>query len=428
LRGNADSQRLDDALWRIWTFCTLFGAEKHREDDLVAQMDWLQGGLVVFQPTSALVHDYDDDLTRKQSYSSDSFGRGNHGGLSTPQLYDMMEMWNCLEALLAGLQGASRVDQARNNGIFAEQDPNEPELKLLGMTHWPENLQTLLTTFQDEWVAYLLTLGLSTVLDMATQTSDPQATPFETARDMGWHTWQTTYSGISRRSFLREAIARVYAVRSGGSNDRNPALAPRYGGYRHTTSVNTPKDARRLANASPKAHVVPDDKPMHLWMDYMTRIESESQNPVTGQQLPPINPPHMAHYLATSARSSTIKPVAATPSSASPRSILVNKDFAPANHPHVPQLQPSFQLTDTAPVSPLLKKFAGKLPSGGAAASMTASGPPPLTTASSTFYQRPAAQSQIITSIPARLYPAVAAPKQQKPVARLPSGMSVSRP
>lgn len=146
LRGNADSQRLDDALWRIWTFCTLFGAEKQREDDLVAQMDWLQGGLVVFQPTSALVHDYDDDLARKQSYSSDSFGRGNHGGLSTAQLYDMMEMWNCLEALLAGLQGATRIEQARDNGIFAEQDPDEPELKLLGMTHVFIDLQTLLTT------------------------------------------------------------------------------------------------------------------------------------------------------------------------------------------------------------------------------------------------------------------------------------------
>lgn len=261
---------------------------------------------------------------------------------------------------------------------------------------------------------------------MATQASDPEATPFVTARDMGWHTWQTTYSGISRRSFLREAIGRIYAVRSGGFDDHNPALAPRHGGYRNITLTNTPKASGRPANISPKSPVVPDDKPMHLWMDYMTR--TESQIPVTAPQSTQVNSPPMQHYLPTSARSSMIKSMAGPSASVSPRSILINKGFIPTKSKHLPQSLPSFHTTDTTPVPSLHEKFAGKLPSGGAAASMTASGPASLTTAASSLYQRPAAQSQIISSMPARLYPAVTAPKHQKPIARLPSGISIVRP
>ena len=80
-------------------------------------MNWLQGGVVVFQPTSALVDDTAVDGQEKRPIdASDSFGRGNHGGLSSEQLYDMTELWNCFNWLVQGLEG--RTEQARQFGVF----------------------------------------------------------------------------------------------------------------------------------------------------------------------------------------------------------------------------------------------------------------------------------------------------------------------
>ncbi|KAF4213253.1 hypothetical protein CNMCM8980_009980 [Aspergillus fumigatiaffinis] len=40
---SARSKDLDDAIWRVWTFCDLFAAWKERDDDLTGQVSWLQG-------------------------------------------------------------------------------------------------------------------------------------------------------------------------------------------------------------------------------------------------------------------------------------------------------------------------------------------------------------------------------------------------
>ncbi len=49
----------------------------------------------------------------------------------------MTEIWNCLRALLHGIQGQRRVDQARQAGVFdvhgVENGDNEAEELLLGM-------------------------------------------------------------------------------------------------------------------------------------------------------------------------------------------------------------------------------------------------------------------------------------------------------
>jgi hypothetical protein len=116
----AESARIDDALWRIWTFCKIFGSGKGREDDVLAQMDWLKGGVIVHQQncsSSALMW---DDMNETLASAPECFAKGNEGGLSAEQLFDMMELWNCLGVLLQPIGG--RTTQAREYGVFDNTD------------------------------------------------------------------------------------------------------------------------------------------------------------------------------------------------------------------------------------------------------------------------------------------------------------------
>lgn len=103
------ASQIDDAFWRVWTFCRIFGCGTNREDDITAQMDWLRGGILAKQQ-------------RRKGNSSDSpsFGQGNHGGLTAEDLYDMTEIWTCLGVLVRGFQGKREL--ARDVGIFEHAD------------------------------------------------------------------------------------------------------------------------------------------------------------------------------------------------------------------------------------------------------------------------------------------------------------------
>jgi hypothetical protein len=115
---SSESSRVDDAMWRIWTFCTLFGCGKGREDDIVAQMDWLKGGILVHQQTctnSILTTDA-FDMNGTLASAPECFAMGNEGGLTAEELFDMMELWNCLAVLLQSFEG--RTIQAREYGLY----------------------------------------------------------------------------------------------------------------------------------------------------------------------------------------------------------------------------------------------------------------------------------------------------------------------
>ena len=43
------SMRFEDALYRIWSFCKMFGCDRGRENDLKGQIDWLKGGILAHQ-------------------------------------------------------------------------------------------------------------------------------------------------------------------------------------------------------------------------------------------------------------------------------------------------------------------------------------------------------------------------------------------
>lgn len=108
--------RVDDALWRIWTFCKIFGSGRGREEDIVAQMDWLKGGPLVHQQVATHSALFADDFNETLASAPECFAKGNEGGLTAEQLFDMMELWNCLGVLLQQIEG--RTIQAREYGIY----------------------------------------------------------------------------------------------------------------------------------------------------------------------------------------------------------------------------------------------------------------------------------------------------------------------
>jgi hypothetical protein len=170
----ARSVEIDAAFWRVWTFCRRFGSTAGEEEDIEAQIDWLNGG----------------QLARQRDPSS-SFGIGNGRGLSKSELYDMTELWTCLSVLVQSFHG--RVADARGAGIFdnCKVDASRDEEFLL-----------------EEWTWYLLTLGPSCILALSSGS-------FSTAKNLGLTQWVTPAPGpeSSRSKFFKKALTRVYEAR-----------------------------------------------------------------------------------------------------------------------------------------------------------------------------------------------------------------------
>lgn len=109
------SSQIDNAFWRVWTFCRIFGCGKNREDDIVNQIDWLKGGQLARRQSA--------DAKEKNSVLFSppaTFGRGNGNGLTAEELYDMTEIWTCLGVLVRSFHG--KREEAREHGIFNGTD------------------------------------------------------------------------------------------------------------------------------------------------------------------------------------------------------------------------------------------------------------------------------------------------------------------
>lgn len=146
----AQSARVDNALWRIWSFCKIFGSGKGREEDIVAQMDWLRGGVMAHQDACTSSFMNTDFMNDTLIGAPDSFGLGNQDGLSAEELFDIMELWTCMGVLLQGFEG--RTVAARTAGIYDCTDVRggdiDGEEAMLGM-YWIGVLRAYqLTTFR----------------------------------------------------------------------------------------------------------------------------------------------------------------------------------------------------------------------------------------------------------------------------------------
>lgn len=81
-----------------------------------------------------------------------------------------------------------------------------------------------LTQSIEEWTYHLLTLAPPTVLDVTSPTS-PTAATFAHARSRGYTTW--TPPAVSRATFLKEAVSRVYQERMAERHPTSPTSSPK---------------------------------------------------------------------------------------------------------------------------------------------------------------------------------------------------------
>lgn len=209
--------RIDNALYRIWTFCTLFGCQKAREDDVITQLDWLRGGAEAHQMQTQGTFSGTDSMFMNSILliTSEHFGKGNGNGLSAEELYDMTELWNCIRTISQSMIG--RTEQARQFGVFDDTDIRggdiDGEEMMLGK-HKSSSLISKyhnLTPVLEEWHNYLLTLGLSVILEVSATSNSLLA--FSVASRNRWTSWSPPIGGATRAHFLRDAVSRLYEER-----------------------------------------------------------------------------------------------------------------------------------------------------------------------------------------------------------------------
>ncbi|KAJ5394402.1 uncharacterized protein N7487_012043 [Penicillium crustosum] len=194
---NTRAEEVDDAFWRLWTFCRIFGSGKGRENDIAGQMDWLKGGVQAKNHfTSASVMTQPFGMNNVLFEPPEGFGRGNLSGLSQKQMYDLTEIWTCMGVLLQPLHG--KCIEARKVGIFDGMNVPDGDLALE-------------ETVLEEWTSYILTLGLGAVLTLSSVCpADTTAATFTKAKSIGLTKWEGTETEASRSSFLKEAVSRAY--------------------------------------------------------------------------------------------------------------------------------------------------------------------------------------------------------------------------
>ncbi|KAI9934026.1 hypothetical protein ASPWEDRAFT_24331 [Aspergillus wentii DTO 134E9] len=192
---------IDDAFWRIWTFCRIFGCAKGRENDIMGQVDWLNGGVLAMNPQNSTIVSVAETFGMNNVLFEPpaGFGKGNSGGLSQQQLYDMTEIWTCLSVLLQPVH--EKHAEARRVGIFDGFDIRQGDS--------PREESVL-----EEWTAYALTLGLSAALCLSSICPIVNASEvFQKAQAVGMTKWEPCEPGTSRSSFLKEALSKAYRER-----------------------------------------------------------------------------------------------------------------------------------------------------------------------------------------------------------------------
>ncbi|KAJ5822675.1 hypothetical protein N7447_005015 [Penicillium robsamsonii] len=196
---NTRAEEVDDAFWRLWTFCRIFGCGKGRENDIAGQMDWLKGGVQAknhFTSASTMTQPF--GINNVLFEPPEGFGRGNLSGLSQKQMYDLTEIWTCMGVLLQPLHG--KCIEARKVGIFDSMNVPDGELALE-------------ETVLEEWTSYILTLGLGAVLTLSSVCpADTATATFTKAKSIGLTKWEATEIEASRSSFLKEAVSRAYEL------------------------------------------------------------------------------------------------------------------------------------------------------------------------------------------------------------------------
>ncbi|MCJ1405013.1 hypothetical protein MMC11_008239 [Xylographa trunciseda] len=290
----ARSPFIDDAFWRVWTFCRIFGCGRGREDDIVGQMDWLRGGILAKQQsTDTNTLAFNDGIAMNSVLFNPpaGFAKGNRNGLTTEELYDMTEIWTCLGVLVQGYHG--KRDQAREYGIFS------------GANIAPGDIERENAAIE-EWTYHLLTLAPATVLSARAPTS-PTTDTFAAVRSAGYTVWTPPAHGSSRSTFLKEAVSRVYEEKMSLQRPSPPTSSrsvfstlPQVASPPLTSAPNSP-DATFLARQRCAVHAaeirakrqdpaykdvpVSDERPMSNYPEVLARLDALS---TSGAKVPPV--------------------------------------------------------------------------------------------------------------------------------------------
>ena len=335
--GETDrAAEIDDAFWRVWTFCKLFGHGTNREDDIVSQMDWLRGGPLEKQQQAA-----------GSGAFLAGFGRGNKSGLSADALYDVTEIWTCMGVLVRGLQAKRQL--ARDYGVFDNSGIAS------GNVHEEDAML-------EEWTYHILTLAPPAVLDV-TGPSSPTSTTFAHARSRGYTHWTPPAFGVSRSTFLKEAVSRVYEERMAArrhpavktqSPIRSSPISPEQQQQQtwlpDATLISRQRCAThaaqiRRARQDPNFRALPpsEERPMSGWPDVFDRLE---HSPSPTPSMPPM--PQVQTQMSSQASYVSAAPSISTPNLHAPRgpqeltirpSLSTSNSFSSAYAPAGPQVR-----------------------------------------------------------------------------------------
>ncbi|ERF69283.1 hypothetical protein EPUS_03987 [Endocarpon pusillum Z07020] len=305
------SAEIDAAFWRVWTFCRLFGRSAGEDEDIEAQVDWLNGG----------------ELAREQDPSS-SFGIGNGDGLSKSELYDMNELWTCLSVLVQTFHG--RTGEARAVGIYekCQIDSKRDEELLL-----------------EEWTWYLLTCGPSCILELAPGS-------FTTAKNRGWTEWSPPApgQGRSRSKFFKEAMAQVYEARlaeelraKSGKAQRTSKASHRVtrseearelDRRRQTAFAEELRSQRQHSPSKSEPWTFSDERPMSVYSQVVRALPHEASR-ISAQDLAAMPKPPSTEERQfppkSTTREQTTPPRSRTPVLTSSSAVLTAADDIPTN-------------------------------------------------------------------------------------------------
>ena len=162
------SKNVDQAFWRIWTFCEIFGHKSGRRNNSQAQVDWLRGDRASEQQISNLP------------------GTDKPRTLSSAELLDINEIWSCMATLLQVLH--DQPSQARDAGLF--------ERCRINSTYTEE-------FYINQWKDHVMTFGLSAIQELS-------SCSFEDARASGWTRWSPSPALNKEPIFLTDAVASAY--------------------------------------------------------------------------------------------------------------------------------------------------------------------------------------------------------------------------
>ncbi|KAJ6134096.1 hypothetical protein N7523_000418 [Penicillium sp. IBT 18751x] len=346
-------EEVDDAFWRIWTFCRIFGSGKGRENDLEGQVDWLKGGAKARKYTGATSTMTEPFRMNNNLFEPpEGFARGNCGGLSQNEMYYMIEIWTCLGVLLQDMH--AKIADARAVGILDGMCITEGDTA--------QEASAI-----EEWTSYILTLGLSAVLTLSSLCpAKGTAETLETAKSLGLTKWELTEGEVSRSSFFKEAISRAYeeqeralSTRSNSPHDLNSREldlindeTERAREQRNLAFKNELR-ALRVKNAQSNKELVSsfsDERPMSEYSVIVRNLDGSIRHPSGSAQedIPPVSPaPPLVLDRSSTSTSSTTPP---TPSYIHPPQNTSKPSFSvfprtSSNHPPLgpPPLRPQVQ-------------------------------------------------------------------------------------